>query len=76
MARTAKTKSISFKEEYFAEYEYLDKMKGASEYVCELVRKDRISKEENIELIDAQIDKLLDKMKELNEKKKNGQSSQ
>ena len=69
MARTAKTKSVSFKEEYFAEYEYLDNMKGASEYVCELVRKDRLSKEENMDLLDAQIELLLTRMEELRQKK-------
>lgn len=70
MARTAKTKSISFKEEYFAEYDYLDNMKGASEYVCELVKKDRLSKEENIDLLDAQIEELFTRMEELRQKNK------
>lgn len=70
MARTAKTKSISFKEEYFAEYEYLNKMKGASEYVCELVKRDRLSKEEDIDLLDAQIEELFMRMEELKQKNK------
>lgn len=43
---TVKVKSISFVEKYEREYQYLMKIKNASQYVCELIKKD-LDKKEN-----------------------------
>lgn len=36
----AKSKGISFSKDYKKEYEYVMGIKGASRYICELIRKD------------------------------------
>ena len=41
----AKIKGLSFTKEYRREYEYLMKIKNASKYVCELIRRDLNLKE-------------------------------
>ena len=33
-------KTISFKEEYFEELDFLNKQQNSSKYICELIRKD------------------------------------
>lgn len=64
------TKTISFPDEYAEEFNYLEKMKNASEYVRELVRKDRLAKESDPELLAKQVEELLLKMEELKQKNK------
>lgn len=72
---TPLTKTISFPKGYIEEYEYLDKMKNSSEYMRELVRKDRIEKENerkkkenDPELLAKQVEELLLKIEELKQK--------
>lgn len=49
MATKAKTKTISFTEKYKREYNYISSIRNASEYVCELIKKDLDSKDRSIE---------------------------
>lgn len=39
-----KTKGVSFSKEYEFEYRYVTKIKDASKYICELIRKDIMQK--------------------------------
>lgn len=44
----SRIKGISFSKEYQAEYEYVMKIKDASKYICELIRKDLLQKNKTI----------------------------
>lgn len=42
-------KTISFAKHYKDDYEYLNKKNNPSEYVCSLIRKDRLKNNENVD---------------------------
>lgn len=42
-------KTISFTEHYKEEYEYLCNQNNSSEYVCKLIKKDRLNQNDNAE---------------------------
>lgn len=47
----AKTKGVSFSPKYEREYTYIMKIKDASKYICELIKKDLDEHEEKLDLI-------------------------
>lgn len=49
----AKVKGISFSEDYKEEYDYVMSIKGASKYICELIRKDLRQKNKTINKKDS-----------------------
>lgn len=67
--RTSKTKTFSFREEYFPELDYLNSIKNASEYICELVRRD-LSDKNNPEELAKQVEVLLMKIEDQRQNKK------
>lgn len=42
-------KTISFSKYYKKEYEYLENINNASEYICQLIRKDRLKSNNDLE---------------------------
>ena len=70
MSRKAKTKPISFPEDFYEEYDYIDTMKNASEYVRNLIRKDRLEQEEDIEKLSKEASDLILKIELLKQKNK------
>lgn len=69
MARTKNIKSISFTDEYKEEYEYVMSIKNASKYVCELIRNDMKSKEDDVALLRVQLVEMMSRLCELEQKK-------
>ncbi|MGL6174911.1 MAG: hypothetical protein ACRC1P_09940 [Cellulosilyticaceae bacterium] len=61
-------KTIYFKEEYAEEYVYINKMKNASEYICELIKKDRLENDTPIAWA-KQVEELLMKIESSRNKK-------
>ena len=59
----AKIKGISFSQEYEEEYEYVMGIKGASAYICELIRKDLNSKKKTEDEVLQKVVKLLSEFK-------------
>ena len=47
----AKTKGVSFSSKYKREYIYIMKIKDASKYICELIKKDLDENKEKLDLI-------------------------
>lgn len=71
MARKAKCRTISFKDEYMEAYDYIQSIPRSSEYVCELIMKDIKSKEEDVDYLTKQASELILKIEGLKQKNKN-----
>lgn len=55
--RKAKTKGISFSTNYEREYAYIMKIKDASKYICELIKKDLDEHKEKLSIIEDYMNK-------------------
>lgn len=70
MQKSKRIKSISFTDEYIAEYEYVSGLKNASKYICDLIREDIKSKGDDVSILRAQVLELMNKLGDLDRKNK------